>query len=53
MVQGVMRLISCKRAWMDPELEDLLSEVVEEHVTQVLHLLLNVRLPLEALTGRL
>ena len=38
---------------MDAQLENLLSKVVEKHVTQVFHLFLDVRLPLEALVRRL
>ena len=53
MVQSIVRLVPCEGARMDSELQDLLSKVIEKHVTQVFHLLFDVRLPLEALAGRL
>ena len=34
---------------MDPELQDLLTEVIKQHVTQILHLFLDIGLPFEAL----
>ena len=38
---------------MDPELQDLLAEVIEQHIAKILHLLLYVGLPFETLIGSL
>ena len=53
MIERVASLLSSERLWMNSELNDLLSKVVKEHVTHVLHLFFDVGLPLEAVSCRL
>lgn len=52
-VERIARVFARKRSRMDTQLEDLLSQVVEQHVAQVLHLFLDVALPFETLGLRL
>ena len=49
MVERVARFLSRKGLWVYSKLYNLLPKVIEKHVTHVLHLLLDVGLPLEAL----
>ena len=53
MIERVASLLSSERLWMNSELDDLLSKLVEERVTQVLHLFFDIGLPLEAVGCRL
>ena len=52
-IERVASFLSREGLWMNSELNDLLSKVVEEHVTHVLHLFFDVGLPLEAVSCRL
>ena len=49
MIQCIVGLLPGERPGMHPDLEELLSEVGEQHIAKVLNLLIDVALPLEAL----
>jgi hypothetical protein len=49
MIKSVSSFFTRERPWMDSNFKDLLSIVIEKQVAQILHLLVHVALPLEAL----
>ena len=50
MVQSVASLVTGEGPRIHSQFDDLLSEVIEEHVAEIFHLLVHVALPLETLS---